>query len=141
MSGHLAVTSEFLLPPTVTLCPQSFEGQGRLGSVNMNPLRSSTIPNNPNNIPNNAQGLDQILPTSATLFHELFHLVLGNDNTFLDTDGEEYNIIKIGKLTASNSVVNPDTYTVMAAAYYYTRNITPVSGHRVEFYGFFTTRN
>jgi hypothetical protein len=140
VSTNQAVTSDLLLPATVTLCPQSFRSNIRLGAVQMEPLPSARIPNNPENIPDDAQALSSVLPISVTLFHELFHLVMGNANTFPTNGQEEYNIVRMGRMTAENAVRNPETLAAMAVAYHYTRSVRPVGGKRVEFYGFFTTR-
>lgn len=140
MATNQAVTSQLLLPATVTLCPQSFQSNIPLGTVQMQPLISARIPVNPEHIPDDAQTLASVLPTSVTMFHELFHLVMGNANTYPSNGKEEYNIARMGKLTAEDAVRNPETLAAMAVAYHYTRNVEPDDGNRVEFYGFFSTR-
>jgi hypothetical protein len=75
-------------------------------------------------------------PTAATLFHELFHLVMGNEATTLDhhTASEVYDWTTMMTLRPSDLLKNPETYTLAAVAYDITSNDTPVNGHRVEFY-------
>lgn len=84
------------------------------------------------------------MPTSATLFHELFHLVVGVDNTYPE-DGEVYEITEFGRMDPSDAVVNPETYTVMSVAYYFKLNPRlegrrRADGHNIEFYAYFTTQ-
>lgn len=137
------MTSELLLPATVTLCERSYNANRDLGAANVRPFASKLIPTEPGKIPSGAQRLDSLLPTSITFFHELFHLVMGTHLVPLDNEGnpfEEYDIIKMGKLGKENALKNAETYSVMAVAYHYTRNTPPVNGHRVEFYAYFPTR-
>lgn len=108
----------------------------------MNPLASQLIPAQPQNIPNNAQRLSQILPDSTTLFHELFHLIMGNQRSYPNRPGGElYEVVDMGGLTPDQALANPETYAAVAVAYWHTRNVAPVGGNRVEFYGFFATRD
>lgn len=59
---NLASTQDQTTPATVTLCPLSFENpqaiEGALGSKE----------------PKKNMAVDQVIPRSATLYHELFHL-------------------------------------------------------------------
>jgi hypothetical protein len=65
-SGELGVTQGVTEPKTVTLCPRAFTRTDVQTDFGVD-----------------AQGkkLSDVLSKSATLFHELFHLVLGNDDT------------------------------------------------------------
>ncbi|KAL2212263.1 hypothetical protein CC79DRAFT_359041 [Sarocladium strictum] len=136
--GSRAVTSDLLKPPSITLCPRSWGANRNLGGINVKPIKSEKIPKEPGTIPSGAQRLDAILPTSITLFHELFHLVLRAET--VPPDGEEYDIIQMGKMGKAAALMNPETYAVIAAAYHYTLNVEPVDDKRVEFYAFFATR-
>jgi hypothetical protein len=65
--SNLGATQEQTTPKTITICPKGF-----------------TNPNAPVALGDKEpKGLEiaSILPRSATLYHELFHLVLGNKNT------------------------------------------------------------
>ncbi|KAF9871761.1 hypothetical protein CkaCkLH20_10695 [Colletotrichum karsti] len=136
---NIAVTSDLLLPATVTLCPKLFRQPVSGLGVQITPLTSSVIPLRPRDIPNNAQRLSDILPSSTTLYHELFHLIHGSANTY-PAGGEKYTIIDLGKLSADDALANPETYAAVSIAYWYTLNVAPVNNNRVEFYGFFATR-
>jgi hypothetical protein len=65
-SGELSMTQGNTQPSTVTLCPRAFTRAGVQTDLGVD-----------------AQGkkLSDVLSKSATLFHELFHLVIGNEDT------------------------------------------------------------
>jgi hypothetical protein len=65
-SRELGVTQGLTDPSTVTLCPRAFTRTGVETNFGVD-----------------AQGkkLRDVLSKSATLFHELFHLVIGSDDT------------------------------------------------------------
>jgi hypothetical protein len=65
---NLAATQQQTIPNTVTLCPNSFSNTRAVDGL------GSAAPQ---------QGLPimKILPRSATIYHELFHLTIGNDWT------------------------------------------------------------
>ncbi|KAJ5783458.1 uncharacterized protein N7518_009135 [Penicillium psychrosexuale] len=70
--ANMGTTQHMTTPPTITLCPGSFSEPGysvKLGSKS--PLVGQR----------GGRKLTDVLPRSATLYHELFHLVLGNDPT------------------------------------------------------------
>jgi hypothetical protein len=139
--GHKAVFSELLTPHTLTLCPSVFTDTRTLADITITPLASTRISSrDPSQIPTDAQRLSSVLPASTTLFHELFHLVLGNDNSYPNTGHEIYEPIRMSKMSVANALRNPETFAAMAVAYYYTVNKPVVDGNRVEFYAFFATR-
>jgi hypothetical protein len=79
--------------------------------------------------------IGDVMPTAATLFHELFHLVLGNAATAPSTGkGEVYLWAEVRALSAANAIRNPETYTFAAVAY----DITLHGG--VEFYAQYAVR-
>ena len=142
MKRNKAATQHETTASTITLCPSSFGDKNgklttskvvKLRSPALNPKgRSATIPNK--------QEITSVLPTSATLFHELFHLVLGNDDTQVDGD-EIYLLDKILELPFDEALSNPETFTLVAIAYDYTLQSKPdKEGWRVEFYSGFTTQ-
>jgi hypothetical protein len=135
----MGATQDTLIPPSMTMCPASFVVND-LGSQTIMPLLSATIPNPPGTFPTNAQKLAALLPASATIYHEIFHLLLGNANSYPAGRDEEYDIHKMGRLTAAQAVQNPETYLAVCVAYWYTLNTPAVNGNRVEFYGFFSTQ-
>lgn len=70
--ANMGTTQHMTTPPTITLCQGSFSEPGysvKLGSKS--PLVGQR----------GGRKLTDVLPRSATLYHELFHLVLGNDPT------------------------------------------------------------
>ncbi|RHZ46088.1 uncharacterized protein CDV56_104539 [Aspergillus thermomutatus] len=65
---NMGATQQQTNPNTITLCPSTFtnhDGVDGLGSAT----------------PKAGLSIMKVLPRSATLYHELFHLVLGNDET------------------------------------------------------------
>ncbi|KAH7312686.1 hypothetical protein B0I35DRAFT_481121 [Stachybotrys elegans] len=139
---HMGATQGVLLPASITLCPQSFNEHRVLGSKTMTPLLSATIPQNPSQIPKTAQRLSTLLPSSSTLFHELFHLLLGIADSVPPgwKRTEEYEITDMGGMNAEQATMNPETYVATGVAYWYTTNTPPDNRNKVEFYGFFTTQ-
>jgi hypothetical protein len=76
-----------------------------------------------------------VLPTAVTLFHELFHLVLGNEITYPESGNEENRVDRLLEMSLNNALRNPESYAVVAVAYDYTRNsAVDSSGNRVEFF-------
>ncbi|KAL4862781.1 hypothetical protein BDV12DRAFT_206994 [Aspergillus spectabilis] len=70
--ANMGATQHMTTPPTVTLCPASFTESTlstKLGSKN------------PHTRQKGGKKLTELLPRSATLYHELYHLVLGHDPT------------------------------------------------------------
>ncbi|KAF6807465.1 hypothetical protein CMUS01_14118 [Colletotrichum musicola] len=124
----------------ITLCPSSYGGT--------NPLPRTPAIKGPRSVAANAvandvvkrtkkgnQALPDIYPTAVTLFHELFHLILGNDKTTMTgSTAEQYIVAMMIKLRLANSLRNPETFTAVAAAYDFTSNTSAdSSGNRVEF--------
>lgn len=113
---------------TLTLCPASF-GTDRsikkakyrgLHSGTITPLKRSDVESG--KIPVNASKLGQdVTPTAATLFHELFHVVLGNDATYPD-QGEIYDLDKLLEIDFFEAMKNPESFTLAAVAWDYTEN-------------------
>ncbi|KAI1076805.1 hypothetical protein F5B20DRAFT_554661 [Whalleya microplaca] len=150
--GSLAATQHKTATSTITLCPMSFgatnnfEGATiiRRRDVAPNPIARDLVTSN--QVPNGAQTLKEVLPTSITLFHELFHLVLGNDVT-MSAVGEVYEIFdnrpgfeQIIGLEYANAVDNPESYALAAAAYDYTVNWDVDGQNPIEFYAGWTTQ-
>ncbi|KFA54668.1 hypothetical protein S40293_10607 [Stachybotrys chartarum IBT 40293] len=137
--------------PVVTLCPQAFRASSRTDSswtyrplhavgVTTMPLDSLTENNRPDP---SAHRLTRIEPEAATLFHELFHLVLGNgigETAPPDFPDEEYRLGGMLDLDYQNAVCNPETFAKVATAYDYTRNSDSVDGQYIEFFAGFATR-
>jgi hypothetical protein len=65
---NMAVTQDQTIPTTVTLYPNSF-------------TTTKYVDHLGSKIPERGTLLEDILPRSATLYHELFHLTLSNSNT------------------------------------------------------------
>ncbi|KAJ3543723.1 hypothetical protein NM208_g3426 [Fusarium decemcellulare] len=117
--GAVASTQEQISPASITLCPRRWESQ---------PETLSGIAK----VTKDGQSLGKLQVHSLTLFHEMFHLVLGNDDTpdhtyeidvivadenhrararLRDTDAS-----KRGYLTAYESAHNPETWVFFALA-------------------------
>ncbi|KAI1073931.1 hypothetical protein F5B20DRAFT_586822 [Whalleya microplaca] len=134
---------------SITLCPLG------LGTTNQrpsnwvyHPLRETQpIPITSqqvafNQMPPLSQIVTDLAPTAANLFHELFHLVLGSDNSAPPyPPGEVYQITPMLGLTFNLAIVNPETFVTVAVAYDYTRSIDRnPQGERVEFFTGYTTQ-
>lgn len=78
-----------------------------------------------------------MLPSAATLFHEMFHLVLGTGYS-TPPQGEKYSWASMRTLGVDALSVNPETYVFAAVAYDYTLNSEIKDGHAVEFYAGYT---
>ncbi|KAK3369518.1 hypothetical protein B0T24DRAFT_596256 [Lasiosphaeria ovina] len=136
-AGFEGATQHDLWPSTITLCPASF------GTTNtaLNPVtrRLRSLAPAPVTQANKARAqkfsaiFGMNMPSAATLFHELFHLVLGNDDS-TPAVGEIYSVDQMLTTTFDNAVDNAETFTAVAVAYDYTIHDTPVNGNRVEFY-------
>lgn len=113
-------------------------------SVAPNPILRANI----KTAPAKAQTLSDVTPTATTLFHELFHLVLGNELT-TPPPGEVYGLLeseggnpnKIVGLDFDNASENPESFALAAVAYDYTLN-WPLdnAGNRIEFEAGYTTQ-
>ncbi|KAJ6782791.1 hypothetical protein PWT90_04148 [Aphanocladium album] len=133
-----AGTSHRLSTTTLTLCPRAFGAsqniKGRkvtyrgLHSAEISPWKRKDIVKG--NIPSTAPALsNEIVPTAATLFHELFHVVLGNEITF-PSQGECYGLDAMLALGFDEAKLNPETFALVAVAYDYTEN----TQDGIEFY-------
>lgn len=128
------MTQAIILPKVITVCPVAFEQKRRLRSVQVTPITRASIQGSSR--PKNAQVIEDTLPSSATLFHEMFHLVLGNaDST--PPPGERYLWGQMRSLGVESLSLNPETYVSAAVAYDYTLNAGTRDGHAVEFYAGF----
>jgi hypothetical protein len=121
----------------IVLCAQSF---GR-GSPNLR--EAEIIPNTLADIQsgqahgNPPDDLQDALPTAVTLFHELFHLVLGNR----DTPDRAYEISNMLNLQVAQGKKNPETLATVAVAYDFTQNSQrDDQGYSVEFFTGFATQ-
>lgn len=84
---------------------------------------ASTFVNNKAPAGVTATPCNKMTPDAGTLFHELFHLVIGSSQT-TPANGEEYVPAKLlGKvvrekskvlMTLNEAIVNPETYTYVA---------------------------
>ncbi|KAH6693629.1 hypothetical protein F5X68DRAFT_247990 [Plectosphaerella plurivora] len=67
------------------------------------------------------QAIHNIMPPSATFFHELMHLVLGKEPSYPE-NGEVYLVDDIMEMVGTESARNPESYSKAAVAYWYTTN-------------------
>ncbi|PFH55128.1 hypothetical protein XA68_10647 [Ophiocordyceps unilateralis] len=134
--AHQAATQHYLSPSTITLCPSAF-GTPTRAPVNHRITRlrhEAPRPISANRRATRKQELKSVMPTAVTLFHELFHLVLGNEKTY-PSIGETYAVSQMLDLNYEDAVSNPETYAAVAVAYDYTLNSGVDSdGNRVEFF-------
>ncbi|RYP29130.1 hypothetical protein DL767_006900 [Monosporascus sp. MG133] len=130
------VTQDIILPPSITLCEIVFDVRRGIRGVQPNPLRKQDV--DAGRV-NSAQQIGDVLPTATTLFHELFHLVLGSWDT-KPPSGEQYRFSDAIRLTVATSAQNPESFAFAAVAYDYTMNAGEVGGFRVEFYTGYTTQ-
>jgi hypothetical protein len=131
----LAATQDHTTPKTLTICPKSWQNVDRLRVHILTPVRKDQIRTQKRK----TQSLHDITPGATTLFHELFHLVLGNEET-TPSSNEKYGWSDMRRLNAANLLKNPETFAWAAVAYDITINETPVGGHRTEFYTGYATR-
>ncbi|PHH58631.1 hypothetical protein CDD82_2822 [Ophiocordyceps australis] len=103
----------------ILLCPLSMTGV-RFGTVEAKPISESLFVNDEPPI-SNAQTIKDVSPEAETLYHELFHLVRGNQA--MPKHGEEYNPLRMMGLVArknsrpweiEDAVANPQSYTYTA---------------------------
>jgi hypothetical protein len=132
--GHLGVTQHDLQPATITICPLGWDSKKRLRQIPITTMTQAKSQSETTTI-------EEISPTAATLFHELFHLVLGNYATTPPDNGQEvYDWATMMDLSPKDLRMNAETYTFAAIAYDITTNDTPVDGHRTEFYAYYATK-
>jgi hypothetical protein len=167
---NLAATQNQLLPNSITVCPKGkqrcakdgmmssfltpmiagwgsaantpYPAQARFNRVA--PRSVAATPQASVPAPTAGQDLAALMPTAATLFHELFHLILGNANSYLPGGGEEYDLFGCVGLAFAGSIRNPESFTFAAVAYDYTLNGPTVTTngvvHRLEFFTGYTTQ-
>ncbi|RWA04458.1 hypothetical protein EKO27_g10651 [Xylaria grammica] len=135
----------------ISLCDYSFTdlvlGQPKCNVVEKNDFRENVAPEGAGNI-------NDVTPESATFFHELFHLLYGAAETIPpDTPDrkEVYGTWQIlgqeplegatngEKMESYQALANPETYTQVAVAFYYTKTLPLADGRRQEFYTGFCT--
>lgn len=145
--ANIGATSHQTPASVITLCPASF-GASNVGLFpeirGIRAVEAKPVPNGDlKKSKTSAQPVSDLYPTAATLFHELFHLILGNEETVLPggASDEEYSVARILRLGYKASVRNPETFTVASLAYDYTSKIdADSSGKRLEFIAGYTTR-
>lgn len=104
----------------------------KLRSKGLQPTKRSSL--------SGSQEIKELLPTSVNLFHEVFHLVLGNDVTY-PTVGEIYVVSDMLSTQFDESLVNPETFATVAVGYDYTSHSgQDKDGWRVEFCTGYTTQ-
>ncbi|KAI2632599.1 hypothetical protein GGS26DRAFT_82786 [Hypomontagnella submonticulosa] len=136
--GNKGATNHEGMFSVVTICPQSFTGVG-IRSIAANPIQKSQIRRG--NPPAGAQPLGNVLPEATTLFHELFHLVLGFQATLPEDGIEEYGTSEMLQIVRVDAAQNPETYAAVAVAYDYTLNAGQDSnGNRIEFFSGYATQ-
>ncbi|KAM7193072.1 hypothetical protein V8F20_008588 [Naviculisporaceae sp. PSN 640] len=122
--------------PSITVCPNGFEPRGRRRhAAQVNPVPR-------NSVGTNTQSIDQVYPVAMTLIHELFHLVLGNQNTFVDpaTQSEEYLVAGMLGLGADKALRNPESMALVAVAYDITGNLYVGGQDATEFHLGYATK-
>ncbi|RDA83593.1 hypothetical protein CP532_2873 [Ophiocordyceps camponoti-leonardi (nom. inval.)] len=157
--SNQAATQHIMSPSSITLCPWSFGTRTRAPAdpkikslrhqaaepVDTKPARrikyaGITKPAARGRKFSGKQELASLMPTAATLFHETFHLVMGNART-TPNSGEVYPVAKMLGLKHEDAVVNPETFAAVAVAYDYTLNTdVDEDGNVVEFFTGYTTR-
>jgi hypothetical protein len=143
VQGHHAAVQHQTPISTLTLCPEGFgTDNGALSNSNVKKIRSVAL--KPKTLKAKRERKDQtlshVLPTSITMFHELFHLVLGNEDTTPE-GGEIYTLSSIMRIGIKKAVVNPETYAMVAVAYDYTLHSEKnADGHNIEFFKGYTTQ-
>ncbi|KAM7187197.1 hypothetical protein V8F33_011376 [Rhypophila sp. PSN 637] len=122
--------------PSITICPNGFQLRGRRRHG------GTPRPVAKNSINANSQSIEDLFPVAMTLIHELFHLVLGNKNTFINPNKmeEEYGVAQMVKLTATKALKNPESMSAMAVAYDLTGYLPRVGDNFVEFHTGFVTQ-
>lgn len=155
---YAAATQHRLDPSSITICPKAGFGAN---AATFTPANLATIKyvgrraTAPNPIAHanigsasdtQNQFLSNVQPTAATLYHELFHLVLGNTPTYPASGiGEVYPVLNpsphLVGLDYADAVMNPESFVLAAVAYDYTLNWPAnTAGAKVEFFAGWTTQ-
>ncbi|KAI0906785.1 hypothetical protein F4823DRAFT_631002 [Ustulina deusta] len=103
---NLEATQDQTAPSTVTLCIDNFSS-----------AQGGTLANVPS-VTKEKISVSTLQVDSLTLFHEMFHLVLGT----ADTPDHSYSLNPIVGLGAAKAVQNPESSTFYALAYYLGQN-------------------
>ena len=145
------VTYHFLVS-SITLCPYAFGTTNSrpsgwayrgLRSTSPNPVTLEEVRTSANQNMQRFTEDSGLYPTATALFHELFHLVLGNDpgvTNPVTQPREIYSIDDMLNALLVDSMANPHSYATAAIAYDYTVNSGDVDGWRVELFTGFTTQ-
>ncbi|KAI0419646.1 hypothetical protein F5X98DRAFT_362398 [Xylaria grammica] len=99
---NLAATQDQTGPSTVTLCIDNFAS-----------TQGETLANVPS-VTKEKVSVSSLQVHSLTLFHEMFHLVLGTAGT----PDHSYNLNSIVRFGTAKATENPESYTFYALAYY-----------------------
>ncbi len=93
-------------------------------------------------VPQGAQNLDNMEYTASTMFHELFHLLLGPCRGLsIPPGGEVYNLGRLLGLAYDIAIINPESYSRLAIAYQITKSAPRnATGDPVELYIGYTTQ-
>ncbi|KAI0452898.1 hypothetical protein F5B21DRAFT_515733 [Xylaria acuta] len=103
---NLAATQDQTAPSTVTLCIDNFAGS-----------QGETLANIPS-VTKEKVSVSTLQVHSLTLFHEMFHLVLGTAGT----PDHSYSLNSIVRFGTTKAIQNPESYTFYALAYYLGQN-------------------
>ncbi|KAI0540465.1 hypothetical protein GGR58DRAFT_521991 [Xylaria digitata] len=103
---NLAATQDQTAPSTVTLCIDNFSS-----------TQGDTLANVPS-VTKEKVSVSTLQVHSLTLFHEMFHLVLGT----ADTPDHSYSLNSIVRFGTAKAIQNPESYTFYALAYYLGQN-------------------
>ncbi|KAM7217957.1 hypothetical protein V8F06_006640 [Rhypophila decipiens] len=121
---------------SITICPNGFENRWRRrNTAAVNPVKASAVTSR-------SQSIGSLYPTAMTLLHEIFHLVLGNSNTFVDpnTQYEEYGVAGMLQLTADQALRNPESMALVAVAYDITTATYVFGSDAIEFHTGYATQ-
>ncbi|KAI0514792.1 hypothetical protein F5B22DRAFT_647271 [Xylaria bambusicola] len=105
-SENLAATQDQTAPSTITLCIGNFLG-----------TQGDTLANVPS-VTKEKVSVSTLQVHSLTLFHEMFHLVLGTKAT----PDHSYNLNSIVRFGTTKAIQNPESYTFYALAYFLGQN-------------------
>lgn len=124
--SNKGVTQSQTSPNSITLCARAYNSGTRV----TNPGTINTVPN-ANIAAGNTAGAVQLGTyingaDPVTLYHELFHLILGTGNT-PDVDPYDVaNLLSLG-VTQNQAIVNPETFVAASYAWYLTSNVAAVN--------------
>ncbi|KAF2963216.1 hypothetical protein GQX73_g10360 [Xylaria multiplex] len=103
---NLAATQDQTAPSTVTLCIDNFSS-----------TQGDTLANVPS-VTKEKVSVSTLQVHSLTLFHEMFHLVLGTAGT----PDHSYSLNSIVRFGTAKAIQNPESYTFYALAYHLGQN-------------------